>query len=162
MRLEYVRARGQYHFRVVEPSTGCLLLSKRVAWERVDPLFGEVLEERAMGLLKKLAAARGAAAKSGGQPDKASATEYPGIVELMTSVTDEAGHARDLSTLSIKWQDGCWKIAIHEVNHEMSLWASASTLEEAFAALEGRLQSEDADWRGWQTQKVKAAQKRGK
>lgn len=112
-----------------------------------------------MGILAKLAKARGAAAKASGEADKASKQQYPLLTELLTATKDEDGNTRDLATVSVKFQEGTWRIAVHEVNHEMSLWASAATLEDTFAALEGRLGSDDADWRAWNKPQPQKANK---
>lgn len=111
-------------------------------------------------LLKRLAKERSSRPAGQGQVDGESKKRYPSICELLTDKTDADGQDRDLSSVTIKFQEGTWKGAVHEPNMEMSLWCSSGTLAGLLDVLEERLASDDADWRGWTNKQEKTAQKR--
>lgn len=91
-----------------------------------------------------------------GTVDAGTRKKYPGLVELLSDEADCEGVNRELSSITIKWQEGTWRAAVHEPNLEMSLWVSAPTLDTLLQALEQRIEAEDADWRAWgQGQKKK-------
>lgn len=109
---------------------------------------GRVLD-MAKSLLERLAAAAGARSAHVGVVDQGTRKKYPGLAELMTDEKGPDGAERELSALTMKWQDGTWKAGIHEPNMEMTLWVSAPSLEGLLLVLEERVGSEDADWRPW-------------
>lgn len=120
----------------------------------------DYLRSEAMGILRKVHGKALEAANNGGKPDAGSKKKYPGIVELLTATTDDDGKERETSSLSIRWASDGVKVGLHEPNLRLSLWATAATLDTALEALEGRLQSEDADWRPWSQQQIKGGKKR--
>jgi len=103
----------------------------------------------AVGILKALAGKAKEAINGQGRPDAVSKKKYPALVELLTEVKDDAGGERELSSLTIKWQQGAFVIGIHEPNLCMSLWATGDTLDGTLECLERRINADDADWRRW-------------
>ena len=114
----------------------------------------------AMGILKSLAAKATGITTAQGKPDPVSKKKYPALVELLTAAVGDDGEARELSSITVKWQDGGFKAGIHEPNLSMSLWAAGETLEGVLEALERRINADDADWRRWNDKQAKIGQKR--
>lgn len=79
--------------------------------------------------------------------DKEFQKTHPAIVEFMTLRKDDAGSARQTSSLLIFCEDGQWKCCLCEREEELTLWASADTLAELLEALEAVLQSPAPQWR---------------
>jgi len=132
------------------------LLERRLLWSEVAALPPGGFLQMAGDVLKRLKQTASTRTAHIGTIDGATRKKYPGLVELLSDETDADGNNRDLSSVTIKWQEGTWRAAIHEPNLEMSLWASASSLEGLLLALESRLGADDADWRAWsQGQKKK-------
>jgi len=157
LRLESRHLEGQIEYRVILVDTGEIVWTGRVDVRLVQAMPYDTYRSNAMGLLGKIAkkvAERGCVQ---GKPDTASRKKYPLLVELMTEATDEAGNARELSSLTVKFQDGTWRIGVHEPNLEVSMWASAGTLDSLLEAVESRLGAEDADWRAWTGRQSKTA-----
>lgn len=106
-------------------------------------------------ILKRLGKVAGSRTASIGVIDANTRKKYPAIVELMSDDKDADGADRDLSSITIKWQEGTWRAGIHEPGLEMTLWVSASSLDTLLQALEERLRADDADWRAWNQQSKK-------
>ena len=151
---------GDVRWQVTDDFNGCCLARGVIAREQWESTPYEGLTRMAGNLLKRLAKERAHRPAGQGAADAESKKRYPALTELLTDRTDADGNERDLSSVTIKFQEGSWKGAIHEPNMEMSLWCSSATLTGLLDVLEERLNAEDADWRGWTQKQDKAAQKK--
>jgi hypothetical protein len=134
-----------------------VLLERRFLWSDIAALPQGAFLTMAGEVLKRLQKTATNRTASVGTVDASTRKKFGGLVELLTDEKDCEGNERELSSVTIKWQEGTWRAAVHEPNLEMSLWASAATLEGVLQALESRIEAEDADWRAWgQGQKKKA------
>lgn len=106
-------------------------------------------ETMAKSLLERLADQLKEQGPQAGVVDAGSRKRYPGLVELLTEARLPNGGARELATISIRWADGTWKVAVNEPNIRASLWATGTALDACLDAIESRLQGEAPDWRTW-------------
>lgn len=126
----------------------------------LESLAGGWRKKVAMGILKALSQKAKDVSGSLGKPDSVSKKRFPALVELLTEPTDGEGKDRELSSLTIKWQQGAFVIGIHEPNHHMSLWATGETLEGTLECLERRINADDADWRRWSDKQAAIGRKK--
>jgi len=88
-------------------------------------------------------------------PDESFSKGHPLIVEYMTQDKWPDGKRRELSSVSIKFQDGMVLGTLSDHATSRSLFRTAVTVLGAFKALEKALGSPDADWRPWRGSKGK-------
>jgi len=72
---------------------------------------------------------------------------YPAIHAFMTELVLPNGTPRSPCSLLVVVEDGAVKAALLDRDTEQSLWASADSLGNVLAALEGRASDPGADWR---------------
>jgi hypothetical protein len=77
------------------------------------------------------------------------ARDYPALSEHMSSFAYPSGKPRELSTLTLCFEDGKLKGCINDRTNEASLWRSADTLVELLCCLEMALQDPRSMWRQW-------------
>lgn len=154
------RLDGAVEWKAVDDFNGCCLANGVIARQHWNQTPDEEKRVMAGALLKRLAKEKAKRPAGGAAVDGESRRQYPAICELLSDKTDVDGQERELSSITIKYQEGSWKGAIHEPNMEMSLWASAATLADVLRVLEERINAEDADWRAWTTKQNKTAKKR--
>jgi len=87
----------------------------------------------------------------------------PALAEFMT-VTDwgEGQGTRETASLTIVLTETGWKASINDRDARRSCFATGNTPEAAIAALESRLQADEADWREWSPDWQKKTTKKGK
>jgi len=88
-------------------------------------------------------------AAAGNWPDSEFAKKYPTLVEYLSDSTWSDGGARELSSLSLKFQDGLVLANVNDQDGKRSLYRAAQTVQEALRAIEKALGDPAADWRGW-------------
>lgn len=77
------------------------------------------------------------------------AQAHPTVAEYLTQSQWEDGSARELSTISLKVQDGGILAVLNDVDSRKSLYIFGGTVEAALKALEAALARPGADWRAW-------------
>lgn len=88
-------------------------------------------------------------------PDDTWLKGLPTICEYLTQETYEGGGARELSKVSISYQDGLVLAAMNDSDQRCSLYRSGDTVLQALKALEKALAGPGADWRSWGGKKGK-------
>src|ERR1700680_260377 len=79
--------------------------------------------------------------------DEAFTKKYPQLTEYLVSSQYDDGSARETASLSLYTQDGSWGVSLNDRDNQRSLYCVATTLPEAFAALEKHCGADSADWR---------------
>lgn len=87
--------------------------------------------------------------KPGEFPDEKWSKGLPTIVEYMTQDKWGDGKERELSGVTVKYQDGLILIVLNDVAQRRSLYVSANSVEGALKALEKAVSGPGADWRAW-------------
>jgi len=82
-------------------------------------------------------------------PDDAFRRKHPTLVEWMSDGRWEDGSARELSSLSLKWQDGMVLAALNDQEGKRTLYKAAVGVPEAILAIEKALSSPNPEWRSW-------------
>lgn len=82
-------------------------------------------------------------------PDEAFAKKYPQLVMWLTDDRWEDGTARELSSLSVKYQEGTVLMALNDQDGKRTLYKAAGSVAEGFQAVEKALQTGAAEWRAW-------------
>jgi hypothetical protein len=75
--------------------------------------------------------------------------DYPALSEHMCSFAYPSGAPRELSTLTLAFEDGLLKGCINDRTNERSLWRTAPTILELLCCLELAVQDPRASWRNW-------------
>lgn len=88
-------------------------------------------------------------------PDLKWKEKYPTLVEYLTQDTWEDKQPRELSTVSIKCQDGRVLVVLSDVDQKRSLYMSGETVEKALQSLERAASGPGGDWRAWHGNKKK-------
>lgn len=88
-------------------------------------------------------------------PDESWLKGLPTICEHLTQETYEDGTSRELSKVSISYQDGLVLAALNDGDQRQSLYRSGEGVQAALKALEKALASPGADWRSWGGKKGK-------
>lgn len=88
-------------------------------------------------------------------PDEKWLKAMPVLCEYLTQETYEDGTSRELSKLSVFYQDGLVSVALNDTDQRASLYRSGESVEAALRALEKALTSSQPDWRSWQGRKGK-------
>lgn len=114
-----------------------------LASAELDRRIGGVLMSK---FLAKAAPAVSAKSTIGG-PDKEFMSEHPAIVEYLTEDKWPDGSSRELATLLIFVEGGCWKCCLNDKARQMTGWASAGGMVSLLEALEGLLAKGGMDWR---------------
>lgn len=71
----------------------------------------------------------------------------PAVHEFVTAAAHPDGRPRATSTLLLFVEDGVFKVCLSEREHSLTLWASASGVDEALMVLEERLTAQNVEWR---------------
>ena len=82
-------------------------------------------------------------------PDEKWLKVFPCLCEYLADETWEDGTGRELSTLTIKSQEGHVLAVLNDVAMRRSLYVAGESVEQAVKALERSLGSPGADWRPW-------------
>lgn len=86
--------------------------------------------------------------------------QHPAIWEYMTLGFFEDGTEREVSMLCVFAEDGMVKLALQDRHEGRSLWVTATTIPEALAGLEAKLQAGTGDWRQMRGQATKNHKKK--
>jgi len=73
--------------------------------------------------------------------------DHPAVGEYLTTTEWPDGGQRQTSTLLVFYEAGEVRVCLNDREQGRSLWATGSTLEGAFLALENRCKDEKAEWR---------------
>lgn len=82
-------------------------------------------------------------------PDDPFRRKHPRIVEMLSDDRWEDGSERELSSLSLKWQEGHVLAVLNDQDLKRSLYVAATGVPEALQALERQLEAGTGDWRKW-------------
>jgi hypothetical protein len=88
--------------------------------------------------------------------DKVMAKATPALLEFLT-LNQVEGKARKTATLTVFTDSGLWKCFLNDRESGKQLAASADTFSGLLTALEGRITSDDPEWReapSWTQQKA--------
>lgn len=88
-------------------------------------------------------------------PDKSWRESYPNLCGYLCDDKWEDGKDRDLSTVTIKFQEGHVLAVLNDVDVRRSLYVTGDTVTQAIKALEKQLGAPGADWRSWGGNKKK-------
>lgn len=86
---------------------------------------------------------------AGKWPDGDWAKKLPLLSEHLGDTTWEDGAPRELSTLTVKCEDGRIVVALNDREGHRSLYRSGETVNDALKALEKAVGDPGADWRAW-------------
>jgi len=75
------------------------------------------------------------------------AATCPALHEFLTLCELSDGRTRSTSSLLVFTEGGLWKAVLNERDAELSLWATAESLQGLFLELETRLTAPAVDWR---------------
>jgi len=122
----------------------------RIRWTRANRqvrwLLDDTKRREASMALRKIAAS--AAAAKGGGPGITDQSEYPHILEYLTSTTFDDGSAREPSAMVIVADASGWRGCISDKDNGRTLWKAASSVEELLVTLELALAEDDPSaWR---------------
>lgn len=92
-----------------------------------------------------------AAAKTSGDgwPDEAWAKKHPQLVIWLSDDRWDDGTTRELSSLSLKYQEGMVLASLNDQDGKRTLYKAAGSVAEAIQAIEKALQTGNAEWRSW-------------
>jgi len=74
---------------------------------------------------------------------------FPLVCDHLSDATYEDGSRRDVSTLSLRCQDGLVLAALNDVDLGRGLYRTGTSVLNAVEALEKALGGATADWRAW-------------
>lgn len=83
---------------------------------------------------------------------------FPNLCQYLTHDSWDDGSAREVSTITIKVEDGRVVCSLSDHDARRSLWKSGLKVEEVLEALEASCVDPRADWRPW---KAVPGKKRG-
>lgn len=78
--------------------------------------------------------------------DDAFERRYPALYEMLTCRIFD-GKARETGTVLFFCEDGLWKACLNDRDRELVMFRSSGSVESLWDALEGALQSGQAEWR---------------
>lgn len=102
--------------------------------------------------MKKPDAATSAAGTSGPFPDADWVKRFPMVCEYLSAAAFDDGTPRQLSSLTLREQDGMVLASISDMELSRGLYRTGATVRDALAALEKALETMTADWRPWKQQ----------
>jgi len=88
-------------------------------------------------------------------PDESWVKSYPFLVEMLVAPCYEDGEMRELSTVTIKYQDHQVLVSVQDHDLSRGLYRVSSTVAGALKAVEKALAEGTADWRPWKIPKGK-------
>lgn len=115
-------------------------------------------KEWVMSVLGKVRAVEGRPGGVAPAADEAFAKKFPAVWEYLTAPAYPDGEARDLSALTVFWEEGVCKMVLNDRDNERSMWASAPTFQECLLSLNKRLSGADEPWRRSPARKGKPSQ----
>lgn len=122
----------------------CTASYVREWWESLTPMAKHNVQR---SLVEKALSSRGSAAAGPSASDADLAAAFPTLHEFLTLPTLSDGTPRQTSTLLLFTDGGLWKAVLNERDAELSLWATAESLQGLYAELEARLTAPVVDWR---------------
>jgi len=125
-------------------SVVCTATYIREWWEGLDPVRKS---EAKTSLVEKALASRSAVGSRGGATDSTLRESAPTLHEFLTLCELSDGRTRSTSSLLVFTEGGLWKAVLNERDAELSLWATAESLQGLFLELETRLTAPAVDWR---------------
>jgi len=75
------------------------------------------------------------------------ATRYPALVEFLTLAVWDDGGKRQLGSALVAWNDGRWRIWLHDRDASRSAWLSGETLTDVLGAADAGLEADSLEWR---------------
>ena len=82
-------------------------------------------------------------------PDEGWVKRYPTLCEYLSHLEYDDGSKRELSTLTVKEQDGRVLLSLNDRDTDSTAYISGENVGAALAALEKALVAGNADWRKW-------------
>jgi len=82
-------------------------------------------------------------------PDAGWAKKYPVLCEYLSHMEYDDGSKRELSTLTVKEQDGRVLLSLNDKDTSSTAYISGEDVAAALASLERALVAGNADWRRW-------------
>lgn len=131
----------------VSSFTGSVICTRtlwREWWQGLSPMAKHNVER---SLVEKALSSRGPSAARAGASDADLAATYPTLHEFLTLSALSDGTPRQTSTLLVFTDGGLWKAVLNERDGELSLWATAESLQGLLVELESRLTAPVVDWR---------------
>lgn len=90
-----------------------------------------------------------AAALSGGWPDAGFKAKCPVLTAFLEDDKWDDGKPRELSSLSLKLQDGLVLGVLNDQDGRRSLYRAAQTVAEVLQKLDESASDPESDWRAW-------------
>lgn len=149
-----VRVRGHYRregdkvlFYAVRAWDGRYVASATFWWDSWESAAHCVRYGVVSELIRKALAKRPSDGASAGASDAALRHRAPVLHDFLTVTSLGDGEVRQTSTLLVFVEGDLWKACLNDRSSELTLWASADSLEAVLDALEERLCSPSPEWR---------------
>jgi hypothetical protein len=88
-------------------------------------------------------------------PDETWVKSFPFLVEMLVSPCYDDGEMRELSTVTVKWQDNAVLVSVQDHDLSRGLYRVSGSFLGALRAVEKALAEGTADWRAWKVPKGK-------
>lgn len=73
--------------------------------------------------------------------------QFPVLFDYLTATTWEGGEPRETANLTLFWQDGMFKVCIHDKDLNRVLFVAGASVLEALSRADRDIESGRADWR---------------
>jgi len=142
------RSFGEYTYLVyVKVFTGSTLCTRTILSEWWSSQMGDKKNASHSCFVQKALATQAAGAGGSAASDADLAATCPALHEFLTLSRLPDGKARQTATLSLFVEGSLWKAVLNERENNLTLWATAESLQGLWAELELRLTAEVVDWR---------------
>jgi len=138
---------GRWWLIVVVGCTGERLLGLKIPHAEYGNIRSGTFRSRLMGFLKKVEQVRKAVEVQASLSDSSWSKEHPALAEYLLSDEYPDGEVRQTSTILLFCEAGEVRACLNDRDQGRSLWATGTSVEAAFLALELRCQDEKAEWR---------------
>lgn len=130
--------------RAYSGSILCTAALNREWWDSVAPKQASEIKS---SYVQKALASRGVGGAGVGASDADLAAACPALHEFLTLSVLPDGRVRQTSTLLVFSEGQVWKAVLNERDGDLSLWATADTLQGLWHELEARLTAPVVEWR---------------
>lgn len=152
----YQRDDGEFSYLTfVRAYSGSVLCTASLNRDWWCGLANPKQHEMKTSYVQKALASRGVGGAGAAATDSDLAAACPALHEFLTVSVLPDGKARQTSTLLVFTEGAVWKAVLNERDGDLSLWATAESLQGLWHELEARLTAPNVEWRA---KRVAAAQ----